>query len=130
MRLEKHDVFNNVCYNWCGRTTDGGTHEGNFVSNYYKMGPSSKKLQLLTANLEGTGTGSQSYYVNGNIRENLDGSKTQDKLDDTYNYTLSNGQVLNWTVFRDKPFFESYTTIETAEAAYKNVLSDVGCNME
>ena len=124
-----HDVFNNVCYNWCGRTTDGGTHEGNFVSNYYKMGPSSKILQLLTANLEGTGTGSQSYYVNGNIRENLDGSKAQDKLDDTYRYTLSNGQVLNWTVFRDKPFFESYATIETADAAYKNVLSDVGCNM-
>ncbi len=124
-----HDVFNNVCYNWGGRATDGGTHEGNFVSNYYKMGPSTKKLQLLTAQLEGTGTGSQSYYVSGNIRKNLDGSKTQDKLDDTYKYTLSNGQVLNWTVFQDKPFFESYATIETADAAYKNVMSDVGCNM-
>lgn len=34
-----HDVFNNVVYNWGGRATDGGSHEVNFVNNYYKMGP-------------------------------------------------------------------------------------------
>ncbi len=123
-----HDMFNNVCYNWGGRACDGGTHEGNFVNNYYKMGPSTSQTILLKAELEGTGSGSQSYYVKGNIRENLDGSKTQDALDDTYKYIASNGQVVNWTVFVDKPFFESQATIEPVLAAYKNVLCDVGCN--
>lgn len=33
------DIFNNVVYNWDGRTTDGGAHEVNFVNNYYKPGP-------------------------------------------------------------------------------------------
>jgi hypothetical protein len=123
-----HDMFNNVCYNWGGRACDGGTHEGNFVNNYYKMGPSTSQTILLKAELEGTGSGSQSYYVKGNIRENLDGSKTQDALDDTYKYIASNGQVVNWTVFVDKPFFESQANIEPVLAAYKNVLCDVGCN--
>ena len=123
-----HDMFNNVCYNWGGRATDGGTHEGNFVANYYKMGPATTQRAILNAQLEGTGSGSQSYYVSGNIRENLDGTTTGDVLGDTYKYTLSGGQKLDWTVFVDQPFFESHAVIETAETAYRNVLSDVGCN--
>lgn len=123
-----HDVFNNVVYNWGGRATDGGTHECNFVANYYKMGPSSTRLELLTAELEGTGNGSQSYYVDGNIRENLDGTLTHDKEGVTYKYKLSGKQVLNWDVFVDAPFFESHATIEPAQKAFKTVLSDVGAN--
>lgn len=123
-----HDVFNNVCYNWYKRATDGGTHECNYVGNYYKMGPDTEQKFTLRAQLEGTGNGSQSYYINGNIRENKDGSKTYDKEGETYRYELSHGQKLNWNVFTDKPFFPSYAKIESAEAAYKNVLSDVGCN--
>lgn len=124
-----HDVFNNVVYNWGGRATDGGTHECNFVENYYKMGQATSQKYLLRAQLEGTGTGSQSYYVKGNIRENKDGSLTQDALNETYRYETSNGQVVDWTVFVDKPFFESYANIEPARLAYKTVLSDVGANM-
>lgn len=123
-----HDVFNNVCYNWYKRATDGGTHECNYVSNYYKMGPDTEQKFTLRAQLEGTGNGSQSYYIAGNIRENKDGSKTRDSEGETYRYELSNGQKQTWQVFADKPFFPSYANIETAEAAYKNVLSDVGCN--
>ena len=123
-----HDVFNNVVYNWGGRATDGGTHECNFVANYYKMGPSSTRLELLTAELEGTGNGSQSYCVDGNIRENLDGTLTHDKEGVTYKYKLSGKQVLNWDVFVDAPFFESHATIEPAQKAFKTVLSDVGAN--
>lgn len=124
----RHDMFNNVCYNWGGRATDGGTHEGNFVNNYYKMGPATSQKILLKAELEGTGTGTQSYYVNGNIRENKNGSLTTDALNDTYTSKASGGQVVNWTVFVDSPFFDSEATIETADAAFLNVLSDVGCN--
>lgn len=123
-----HDVFNNVCYNWGGRATDGGTHECNFVNNYYKMGPATTQKRLLVAQIEGTGKGSQAYYVSGNVRENLNGSITEDKLDDTYRYSLSNGQVLDWTVFVGKPFFESFATVESARLAYKTVLSDVGAS--
>ena len=122
-----HDVFNNVVYNWGGRTTDGGSHEVNFVNNYYKMGASSRETYLLNADLEGTGKGSQSYYVSGNIRENLNHTKTTNQ-NELRRYRLSNGQKLTWQVFQSKPFFPSYANIESAEAAYKNVLSDVGCN--
>lgn len=123
-----HDMFNNVCYNWCGRTTDGGTHQGQFVNNYYKMGPASSNTYLITADIEGTGGGSQSYYVKGNIRENKNGTLTADAEGVTYRYRLSNGQVLDWDVFVDQPFFESHATIEPAKLAFKTVLSDVGCN--
>lgn len=124
----RHDMFNNVCYNWGSRATDGGTHEGQFVGNYYKMGPATTQTILLKADLEGTGTGSQSYFVHGNIRESTAGVKTADAYGNTYKYTTSGGQVVDWTVFVGEPFFESYATVETAEAAFRNVLSDVGCN--
>lgn len=125
-----HDLYNNVCYNWGGRATDGGTHEGNFVNNYYKMGPATTWPFLLNAQLEGTGKGSQAYYVSGNIRENRDGSKTQDALGETYKYSVSGGQKVDWEVFVDKPydFFNPEGNVESAQAAWHNVLSDVGCN--
>lgn len=123
-----HDVFNNVVYNWGGRATDGGTHECNFVGNYYKMGPATSQKYILNAQLEGTGKGSQAYYVSGNVRVNTDGTVVGDKQGDTYKYSLSGGQNLDWDVFVSSPFFESYAKVETAGAAYKNVLSDVGCN--
>ena len=123
-----HDMFNNVCYNWGNRATDGGTHEGQFVNNYYKMGKATTQKILLRADLEGTGGGSQAYYVNGNIRENVDGSITNDQQNVTYDYRLYPGQTLDWTVFQSSRFFDSQATIETAQAAYHNVLSDVGCN--
>lgn len=124
-----HDVFNNVVYNWGGRATDGGTHELNFVNNYYKMGPATTQKYLLRHQFEGVGKGSQRAYVSGNIREEKNGTKTQDKEGTTYRYETSNGQVLDWDPWNNEPFFPSHATVETAEAAFKNVLSDVGCNM-
>lgn len=122
-----HDVFNNVVYNWGHRATDGGTHELNFVGNYYKKGDATSQNRLLIQQFEGTGTGTQRAYVSGNIREEKNGTQTQDKLNDTYSYSLSNGQVLDWEPWSAEPFFLSYANVETAEAAYKNTLSDVGC---
>ena len=123
-----HDVFNNVVYNWGGRATDGGSHEVNFVGNYYKMGPATTQQYLFRHQFEGTGTGSQSAYVSGNIRENLDGTKTQDAENVTYRYELSGNQQLTWSPWASEPYFPSYANVETAEQAYMNVLSDVGCN--
>ncbi|MFT3753114.1 MAG: T9SS C-terminal target domain-containing protein [Paludibacter sp.] len=125
------DIFNMVVYNWGGRATDGGAHEVNFVNNYYKKGAASTQPIMLKADLEGTGKGSQSYYYSGNVEENTDGSLACDGTDNTCqrSYTLSNGQVLDWTIFVDQPFFPSYAKIETAKNAYKSVMSDVGANM-
>lgn len=127
----KLDIFNMVVYNWGGRATDGGVNQGNFVNNYYKRGPSSTQTNMLKADLEGTGLGSQSYYYSGNIEENTNGTLMCNGTDNTCGrtYTTSNGQVVNWDVFVSQPFFPSYATIESAKDAYKSVLSDVGCTM-
>lgn len=123
-----HDIFNNVVYNWGGRACDGGTHELNFVNNYYKKGPATSQNYILRHQFEGTGQGTQRAYVSGNIREETSGRLTQDKEGTTYRYDLSNDQVLDWEPWSKEPFFPSYATIETAEAAFKNVLCNVGCN--
>lgn len=127
----KLDLFNNVIYNWGTRACDGGANEVNFVGNYYKKGAATTQDIMLKAELEGTGKGSQSYYISGNIVENTDGSLACDGTDNTCarKYVLTHGQVLNWDVFVKKPFFPSYATVQTATDAYKSVLSNVGCNM-
>ena len=122
-----HDIFNNVVYNWDGRASDGGTHELNFVNNYYKKGAATSQNLLLRHQFEGTGSGTQRAYVSGNIREELNGTKTADALNVTYRYETSGSQVLDWEPWSSEPFFESFANVEKAEAAYKNVLSDVGC---
>ena len=124
-----HDVFNNVVYNWGSRATDGGTHQLNFVNNYYKKGPATTQNFLLRHQFEGVGKGTQSAFVSGNIREELNGTQTEDQLGVTYKYELSNSQVLDWEPWSQQPFFPSYATVQTAREARQDVLSDVGCNM-
>lgn len=133
------DIFNNVCYNWNGRTTDGGCHEVNFVNNYYKMGPDTKRKELFIQQYENVGSVDSKWqaYVSGNIRENKDHSLTTDKYNDTYKYSLSNGAVdpntrtdeYAYKTFVDKPFFPSYAEIHSAKDAFKIVTSDAGAIM-
>ena len=133
------DIFNNVCYNWNGRTTDGGCHEVNFVGNYYKMGPDTKRTILFSQDYENIGSAESRWqaYVHGNIRENKDHSLSEDKLNDTYRYTLSNGAVdpntrtdeYHYETFVTEPFFPSYAEIHSAKDAYKVVTSEAGATM-
>ncbi len=126
-----HDIYNNVVYNYGSRATDGGTHEMNFCNNFYKMGPNSTSV-LMNLQLEGTGTGTQSVYVSGNIRqERNNGKLTEDKKGTTYKYSTSNGQKVDWDPLPTEPFsfINPENDMETAQAAYKNVLSDVGCTL-
>ncbi len=123
------DIFNNVVYNWGGRANDGGAREVNFVNNYYKRGPANGTTTIMKAQLEGTGKGTQSYFYSGNIYQNNNGSIVCDGTDNTCSRTtqVSGGQVVDWTVFVDSPFFQSKATIQTARDAYKKTLSNVGC---
>jgi len=126
-----HDIYNNVVYNYGSRATDGGTHEMNFCNNYYKMGANSTSM-LMNLQLEGTGTGTQSVHVSGNIRQaKNNGALTQDKKGTTYKYSTSGGQQVDWDPLPAEPFsfINPENNMETAQAAYKNVLSDVGCTL-
>lgn len=126
------NIYNNVVYNWGGRATDGGAHQVNFVNNYYKKGPSTTQNFIFIANHEDNFAGTQEYYLNGNLRVSQDGrTKKSDTLNDTYKETISSGVTVNWTTFVSSPYdFYSMDqgNVESAEAAFFNVLSDVGCN--
>lgn len=119
------DMFNNVCYNWNYRTTDGGAWRMQFVNNYYKMGADTRVMQLFSADNEGGGERTQFAYVNGNIRENKDGSLTHDQLNVTYRATGPEPEK----AFVNEPFFPSEATIHSAKDAYKIVCSDAGATM-
>lgn len=121
----KVDIRNNVVYNWGHRATDGGANQVNFVNNYYKPGASTDFFYALNAQHEGVGKGKQQYYFDGNIMEGHFDLKNQEK---GRKATYSNGDKKSYETFVDKPFFESYVNTQSAEAAYKNVLSDVGAH--
>ena len=125
------DLFNNVCYNWNGRTTDGNCHEVNFVNNYYKMGADTKQTKLITLQFELAtdlaDNRTNTAYVAGNIRENKNHTLTYDKLNVTYNAT---GYVpTDYEYFINEPLFPSYATIHTAQDAMKIVTSYSGATM-
>lgn len=135
------NIYNNVVYNWGGRATDGGTHNCHFVNNYYKKGPATTQNYILSADHEGAGKGTQEYYVKGNLRVSQDGKTiTQDAEGTTYRYTLKSGVTISWDTFVDSPdgfslmsypfYHIDKDNIEDTKAAFKNVLSDVGCNFQ
>ncbi len=114
------DIFNNVVYNWGGRTTDGTGHNINFVNNYYKPGAASTKHVALTANLSGF-DGTQEFYFAGNVMPGYFQVSNQSAGRD------STGTV-GYNIWGSAPFFPSYGTIDEVTNAYKKVLSNVGCN--
>lgn len=121
----KIDIRNNVVYNWGARATDGGANQVNFVNNYYKPGVATKIFVALNAQIEGVGKGKQQYYFDGNVMPGYFDVKNQEK---GRKFTVSNKAIVDYDVFLPKPFFESHVNTQSAEAAYKNVLSDVGAN--
>jgi hypothetical protein len=115
------DIFNNVVYNWDGRTTDGGAHEVNFVNNYYKPGAASSIFVALNAQYESF-PGTQRYYFAGNM---MPGYFDQDNQTAGRQYS---GTPDGYTPWVEQAFFPSLATIHSATEAYKSVMSDVGCN--
>ena len=123
------DLFNNVCYNWNGRTTDGNCHMVNFVGNYYKMGPDTKKTVLFTQDFEDAinPAGTDQAYISGNIRENKTHTQSKDRKGDTYTATGNIPTSYEYVV--SEPLFPSYATIHTAQDAMKIVTSCCGATM-
>lgn len=121
----KLDIRNNVVYNWGNRTTDGGSYQVNFVNNYYKPGPATRHFYALTANHEGVGLGTQSYYVAGNV---MPGRFDENNQDAGKRIVITNNAIVNWETWVNTPFFESYVNTQSAREAYKRVLSNVGAN--
>lgn len=123
------DLFNNVCYNWNSRTTDGNCHAVNFVNNYYKMGADTRKTILFTQDFEDAiaPDGIDQAYVSGNIRENRNHTLSNDKKGDTYNAT---GNIpTTYQYLLSEPLFPSHATIHTAKDAMKIVTSYAGATM-
>jgi len=123
------DLFNNVCYNWHNRTTDGNCHAVNFVNNYYKMGADTRKTILFTQDFEDAiaDDGIDQAYIKGNIRENRNHSLTQDAVNQTYNAT---GNIPTSYQYRvGEPLFDSHATIHSAKDAMKIVTSYAGATM-
>ena len=123
------DLFNNVCYNWHSRTTDGNCHAVNFVNNYYKMGADTNKKILFSQDFEDAiaPDGVDLAGVSGNNRKNKNHTLTYDKKGETYKATGNIPTTYKYLV--DEPLFASYATIHTAKDALKIVTSDGGATM-
>jgi len=120
------DLFNNVCYNWHNRTTDGNCHMVNFVGNYYKMGENTSRQTLFTQDFEDAinPLGTDQAYVYDNIRENKNHTLTTSGLNNaTGNKPTSYQYIVN------EPLFPSYATIHSAKDAIKIVTSYAGATM-
>lgn len=117
------DIRNNVVYNWNHRTTDGGAKQVNFVSNYYKPGPASRVFHLVKADV-GSPEDRQVYYIAGN---RMEGHPEYDA--DNWKGVTFNGKAPLSEVRAESPLFPAYVTTTTADAAYRDVLADVGATM-
>jgi hypothetical protein len=131
------DIRNNVVYNWVHRTNDGGVKKLNLVNNYYIPGPASTFLHLLDPDAgvhAGTPDDFQRYYMAGNVMEGHPEMAADNwanggaLLRSEANGGPGTGAGLA-RIKGEKPFFESYVTTDSAEAAYRSVMGDVGANI-
>ena len=111
------DIRNNVFYNWGNRAGYGGENKVrvNFVNNYYKKGPASEKNYIYERS-------DSVVYASGNIMEGIDAFNAD-------NSKGISGSVLLDEIGTNGEFLADYpVNTETAEAAYKNVLENVGAS--
>ena len=126
------DISNNVVYNYENRTTDGGVRRLNFVNNYYKMGPQSREMQIVSIDGDQLGTGDcQMMYVSGNMLVKKDGSVILAATDDAWakGYAKAGQWGTEAKCKSTTPFFPNYITLESAEDAYDTVLENAGARV-
>lgn len=126
------DIFNMVVYNWSRHACYNGAHEVNFVNNYYKRGPATNQTNairvMLNADPPSSKTSTQRYYFAGNVEPGVFDESNQSVGRRPNGADERRYDTLYYKQWVDEPFFPSYAKIETAEEAYKSVLSDVGCS--
>ncbi len=135
------DYINNVVYNWGGNSTyggegnkgSGGGRKINFISNYYKAGPSTK-------------SGVKYRLCNPTTRcSNCGGTIEPMKMYLTDNYMSGNDAVTqdNWSGVQPDDasllpstradarytFPNAYTGEQTAQQAYETVINKAGCSL-
>ncbi|KAG7094600.1 hypothetical protein E1B28_005425 [Marasmius oreades] len=120
------DIRNNVVYNFGGRTTDGGAHQVNFVSNYYKPGPASTRNYDLQATYEDNFGGNQTYYCLGNAMEGKFDTNAEQVVDgNASNPVAPCCSVVTFSPapayqkFFNNQFFEPMVDTQTATESYK-----------
>jgi len=127
------DYFNNVVYNWNAHAAYGEAHEVNFVNNYYKQGPATGGTTIFNAdvNMRESNKGTETYYVSGNVLELKSGNFLCDGSENNCGIisSIHGSMVIDWDIFVNKPLFPSEVEIESANDAYKHVLSDAGCTL-
>ncbi|MGD9200259.1 MAG: hypothetical protein PVI26_01745 [Chitinispirillia bacterium] len=123
----KMDIRNNVVYNWGIRTTDGEINLVNFVNNYFKPGPASTLYVGMRCTFTTFCGGEQKYYLSGNV---MPGHFGPDEVEKSYNLDGHNNRTVPKSEFlSSEPFYPSYVETQTAEEAYVDVMSNVGCNV-
>lgn len=113
--IARADFRNNVLYNWGHTSAYGQFERVNFVGNYLKPGPTTRKNALLFH----TGTevvGAASFHLEGNVLEGSD-AVTQDNW-------LGTG--FERATRAAQPFPAPTVRTESAAAAYENVLRHSG----
>lgn len=151
---ERMDMRNNVIYNWGGNGCYGG--EGmnvNIVNNYYKPGPGTKQRSAaIQYRIAGIGIRTTAYcetypafapmlhvwgdfFVNGNYI-NGNSAVTTDNWTNGIYAQISNSSVDNLftqatkdTMKLTTPINYVYTTTQTAEKAYEQVLKYAGASL-
>lgn len=134
--LEKVELINNVIYNWGSNNTyagEGGSY--NIINNYYKPGPASKTKKYFINPYADDGKTKQpagvygKFYLRGNIMEgNPEITKNNAKgvyLNSTFAEYAPNISMNDVVV--NAKFDISNSKIQTAKAAYKQVLKNAGC---
>jgi hypothetical protein len=122
------DIRNNVVYNWTARTTDGGVKELNYVNNYYKPHPPNPFVKwLLKLDKINPAWGTESYYMTGNVLEGfVDATNNWNAFENSWPNARD---PINETEVRvNHELYPSYVTTQTAQAAFTNVLANVGAN--
>jgi hypothetical protein len=120
------EIVNNVVYNWRDRTTDGGVRQCNFAGNYYKAGPSTTLMQLVSIDGDELNTGDmQRAYIAGNKMVNASGGVALNPSSDNWSKCISKFNTVA-DVKSNSPLFPISITPLAADEAYADVLGNVG----
>ncbi|MBR1442958.1 MAG: hypothetical protein IJ583_05425 [Firmicutes bacterium] len=128
----KLEYSNNVVYNWqhnSGYGGDRGNALVNFRNNYYQPGPDTlDKVISRFFEVDGTSTIKSSYYIDGNVMMNLDG---------TVNEAVTNDNTLGFTDLAEQgkqltqPVQLKIEYIpEDAKGAMRNVVENSGASIK